>query len=1218
MKKIYYLFFLVLGLIAQNSVAQEKLMYSTDFQNWTAISTLTTETTVAKTTDFSGETINFKFLQVALNPTGSDATRFIYAPATPAAGGAVVTPGWAQAQKVAGSYIELSPLNSITKVVFTHGATGSSRGYKLWKKNATDAAWVLVSSAAAAPAAGQTVTVNINESNVALKFTNINDAQNAYLFDLKIYGNYTSSTPQYALNTNLSIANSGVITRTPNATEYAAGTAVSLQAIPNFGYRFVKWVDTDTNGDLSSANPYSVTINGITNIQAVFEAKNTFNFTLNKIGSSWGEVLLSPTPTNGKYEEGTVVTLLVVPNPVTNFSYWEDNTTTTQRTITINADKTLSATFDEIPFIVGWNFKDQSTKQNKAADFYSESTNTGLISSYEPSGTVVNWLSSAASFSPTYPAIRFWTAGASFSTTRRYLKAQFATTGYKNIQVKSLVSGNYQTYSKQKLQYSLDDVTYTDVANVDITTVYNSGWKDLNAILPIAAEGQARVYLKWIADETSPLLGNSADNDGTAYTNVYVFADKEIINDTNAPALISTVPVNNSNTASINGAVVVTFDEKVKVGTGNITLGSTVLTGSFGAKTATFYYEKLNYNTQYTFTIPAGALTDLSGNSFAGTTITFTTGVRSEPTKKLFDAIVAKDGSGDYLTVIEAINAAPVSRTIPWVIFIKNGKYTGHHDIPSTKPFIHLIGQSRDGVIISDNRLCGDAGTGNTVYHVSLGATMVVNSTNCYFENILFENSFGYDNQAGPQALALYTVTNKFAMNNCYLRSYQDTYLTAYNNISDRHYIKNSKIEGAVDFIYGGGDVFFDRDTIHCVRKDGGYIVAPSHGNGTAWGYVFSNCTVTEKISGTTTYFGRPWSNAPKTVFINTKLNASVYASGWYYKMGAIPAVFADYNTTNSQGNAVDLSQRISSYQYDVKDASGNVTSTVTGTAKSALTDAEAASYTYENVILRNGDSWDPRMIAEAPNKPLNLQKSGNNVSWDAVPYTRLYIVYRNGAIVGYSLNNSYSDLTAVNGTNIYAVQAVSEFGALSATSDNLTTLPITGLRIGAKKINNSVVVNWDTQTEINTSHFEIERSINGDLFTKIGQTSASGNSSALNHYYYTDQFPLPGDDYYRIKAIDKDGKFTYSTVVVVKILGGLSISIYPTISNSLININYPKVNGLAKINIYNYNGQLVKSLAVDQLSTQVQINVADLVSGTYILNFEMASSSFKAKFLKR
>jgi len=1208
MRKHFYFLFLAF-LFVQSAWAQEKLLYSTDFQNWAALSASSTEQIVEKTTDFSSETLKFTLFQNAVAPAGWDATRF-----SPPA-----TVGYIQAAKVVGSYIITSPLKSITKVSFTHGATGGSRGYRLWKKNATDADWVSVTSATAyaSPSQGQTVTATINDTDVALKFTNLNEANNAYMFDLSIYGNYTSSNPQFLLTTSLNIDAAGTITKTPNSDNYDQGTSVSLLATKNFGYKFVKWVDATTDAELSTANPYVITMTEAKNIKAVFEAVNTYTFNVAIQGSNWGEVSLTPAPTNGKYEEGTQVTMKVVPNAVSAFSYWEDNSTATERTVTVNENKSFSATFDEVPFIIGWNFKSQTPTQSRTGDFYSESTNTGLISAYQPTGATVGWLANSGAFSPSYPNIRFWTAGADFATTRRYLKAQFATTSYKNIQVKSMVSANYQAYSVMTLQYSLDDVTYTELARVDITSVYNTGWKELNAVLPAEAQGKSKIYLKWVADTSSPLLGASTDNDGTAFTHIYVYADKETVVDTEAPTVVSTVPVNGSTTASINGSVVITLNEKVKAGTGNITLGNTVLTGTFGSKTATFPYEKLSYNTQYTFNIPAGALTDLSGNPLAALTLTFKTSVRSEPTKKLFDAVVAKDGSGDYTSVIDAIAAAPAGRALPWLIYIKNGTYTGHHDIPSTKPFIHLIGQSQAGVIISDERLSG----GTNAYHVTQGATMVVNAKDCYFENITFQNSYGYLNQAGPQALALYTITDRFTMSNCYLRSYQDTYLTAYSSIADRHYIKNSRIEGAVDFIYGGGDVFFDKCTITCTRKDGGYIVAPSHGAGTAWGYVFSNCTIDEsKVTGATTYLGRAWQNSPKTVFLNTILKTGVYATGWYYKMGAIPAVFADYNTMYANGSGVDLSQRISNYEYDIKDANGNVTSTVTGTAKSSLTDAEAATYTYENVILRSGDSWDPRMMAEPTDNPANVQASGASITWNSVPYSRLYIIFRNDNVIGFTTNNQYTDNTAISGTSYnYAVQSVSEYGALSLATTANQVLPITGIELQAKKSNNKVLLSWVTKTESNTSHFEIERSADGVTYNKLGQTAASGNSSSEKKYSYIDAVPTLGNNVYRIKAVDLDGKYLFSPLALVKFMTDESLfSVYPSIATANLNVVHPKVTGSNNIQVFNFNGQLLKSVSADNNSSLTTINVANLASGPYIVTFSNGTAFLRTKFIKQ
>ena len=109
--------------------------------------------------------------------------------------------------------------------------------------------------------------------------------------------------------------------------------------------------------------------------------------------------------------------------------------------------------------------------------------------------------------------------------------------------------------------------------------------------------------------------------------------------------------------------------------------------------------------TQYTFQMPKGVLVSRSGKAVAATSITFTTMERQQPEKRVFDAIVAQDGSGDYTTVQDAIDAAPAGRGKPWLIFIKNGEYKEHVDVPATKPYLHFIGQTRDGVVIKDDRL---------------------------------------------------------------------------------------------------------------------------------------------------------------------------------------------------------------------------------------------------------------------------------------------------------------------------------------------------------------------------------------------------------------------------------------------------------------------------------------------------------------------------------
>ncbi|MDD3322020.1 MAG: pectinesterase family protein [Paludibacter sp.] len=879
-------------------------------------------------------------------------------------------------------------------------------------------------------------TVNIPASNgdctLYLYIYSLGNTKQVGLSNITLTGTLTGTiidVASYSISSSVFPTEAGSIVTAPIGTQFDDGTDITLTANRNFGYQFKEWRDANTDAVVSTANPYTFTLTANTSLKAVFDPITTYNFTVDINGSQWGNVSLNPMPNNGKYETGTIVSMTAVPNAVCNFLNWDDQTTDISKTILVDADKNFTATFDEIPFIVGWDFKAQTPNSERQADYFSETTNTGLFSLKNSDGSTASWLARPGSFSPSYSCIQMWTPAANFATPR-YYQASFSTVGYKNIQLKSMLSGSYHMYPVIQLFYSTDGENFTKLKDVDISLIYGSGWAELNETLPVEAENVSKIYIRWIADtNSSPLLGNEVDVDGTAITNIYVYADKEIVNDLTAPTLITTVPAENATNASANGSIVLTFDEKLKVGTGDCTLGSTALTPSFGSKTVTFAYSKLSYNTDYTFSIPAGALTDLSGNVYSGTTIHFRTMNRPQPIAKVFDAVIAKDGSGDFTSVQAAIDAAPVNSSSPYLILIKNGVYSGHVDIPLNKPFIHMIGQFRDSVVIEDNRLCGSNGDPNIiVYSIDPGASVVIKSANCYFENITFSNSYGYTAQAGPQALAVFTNNDKIVFKNCWMRSYQDTYMTG-SGMANRGYMTNCKIEGAVDFIYGQGDFFFDKCTIYCTRPTGGYIVAPNHPLGTKWGYVFSNCTIDGK-AGVVTYFGRPWHEAPKTSFFNTICKIGIYPVGWWYTMGGIPAIFADYNTMDADGNPMDLSQRISNYQYDVKDANGNVTSTVTGTAKNSFTDEEAAQYTYENVTSGT-DSWDPRIKTEATEAPI-LNVNEKTILWNTVDYAICYLVSINGEIVAQTTDNSYDATTS--GTA--KVIAVSESGALSAASN--------------------------------------------------------------------------------------------------------------------------------------------------------------------------------------
>lgn len=167
--------------------------------------------------------------------------------------------------------------------------------------------------------------------------------------------------------------------------------------------------------------------------------------------------------------------------------------------------------------------------------------------------------------------------------------------------------------------------------------------------------------------------------------------------------------------------------------------------------------------------------------------------------------------------------------------------------------------------------------------------------------------------QNGPQALALKTKADRIAFYNCKFRSFQDTWMTTTRD-ADRHYVKECWLEGAVDYFYGGGNALVEESTLYNVRS-GSVIVAPCH-ESVKYGYVFRNCVIdgNEQAADGKLKLGRPWHNSPKAVYINTLVKIPLAPEGWT-NMGTIPALFAEYNSMDMNGKALDLSCRKTEYE---------------------------------------------------------------------------------------------------------------------------------------------------------------------------------------------------------------------------------------------------------------------------------------------------------------
>lgn len=261
------------------------------------------------------------------------------------------------------------------------------------------------------------------------------------------------------------------------------------------------------------------------------------------------------------------------------------------------------------------------------------------------------------------------------------------------------------------------------------------------------------------------------------------------------------------------------------------------------------------------------------------------------------DFTVAQDGSGDFFTVQEAINAVPDFRKNKrTTIRIRKGTYKEKIIVPASKLNVTLIGDN--GVTLTYDDYASKKNIFGEEKSTSGSASIYIYGPDFYAENITFENS------SGPvgQAVACFVDGDRAYFKNCRFLGFQDTLYTYGKN--SRQYYKNCYIEGTVDFIFGWSTALFTNCTIHSKRN--GYITAPSTDKGKEYGYVFYNCKLTADPGVTEVYLSRPWRPYAQAVFIQTYMGGHIVPAGWHNwnKKEAEKTVFyAEYGSTGPGAN---------------------------------------------------------------------------------------------------------------------------------------------------------------------------------------------------------------------------------------------------------------------------------------------------------------------------
>lgn len=200
-----------------------------------------------------------------------------------------------------------------------------------------------------------------------------------------------------------------------------------------------------------------------------------------------------------------------------------------------------------------------------------------------------------------------------------------------------------------------------------------------------------------------------------------------------------------------------------------------------------------------------------------------------------------------------------------------------------------------------------------------------------------------------------------------------------------------------------------------------------------------------------------------------------------------------------------------------------------------------------------------------------------------------------------------------VNGSNTYDYIAVV----------GLSTLPVELIAFNGYKTSNGNMLTWKTAAEVNSSHFYVERSFNGEDFEIIGSIMAAGTSTEVLEYSFLDDYPSDGNNFYRLVQVDFDGTHHSKKMIVINGSNGNKVTravAYETNVGSEISVEYTGTENLNKIEVYNELGAIIYGQVFGEgvNSVKKSLLLDDLSKGVYFVKFYHGTSRVQTtRFVK-
>ena len=292
--------------------------------------------------------------------------------------------------------------------------------------------------------------------------------------------------------------------------------------------------------------------------------------------------------------------------------------------------------------------------------------------------------------------------------------------------------------------------------------------------------------------------------------------------------------------------------------------------------------------------------------------------------------VVARDGTGQFRSVGEAIEVCRAFMDYHKVIFVKRGTYKEKLIIPSWVQNIEILGEDAEHTVITyddhANILMDNSQLSTLNSQLKLGTfrtyTLRVDGSDITLRNITIENNSA---RLG-QAVALHIEGDRVRVIGCRLIGHQDTVYTG--KARSRVWFQDCYICGTTDFIFGPATAWFERCHIHSLANS--YITAASTPQDVSYGYVFNRCKLTAEPDVDKVYLGRPWRPYAYTLFIYCELGNHIRPEGWENWRNPDNERTARYYEYGNTGPGARTTQRVSwSHQLTKREAEAITPATI-------------------------------------------------------------------------------------------------------------------------------------------------------------------------------------------------------------------------------------------------------------------------------------------------